>query len=1058
MKPLKSPEELRRLREELAGRPQAEVTIRVCSTGCRALGALEVCAALEAEIDKRRVGDRVRVVRTGCHGLCAGAVVLLIDPEGIFYQGVTPEDAGEIIERTALGGQVIERLCWASEQGQLVPRRDDIPFYKHQERRVLRNCGLVDPRSITDAIAHGAYLSAAEVLTSRDPEEVIAAVLASGLRGRGGAGFPTGRKWQFARQAAGEPKYIICNADEGDPGAFMDRALLEGDPHLVIEGMIIGAYAIAGDGRRGRGGGSDGAAAKGFIYVRAEYPIAIEHTEIALDQARQAGLLGRDILGSGFDFDIEIRKGAGAFVCGEETALMASIEGRRGMPRPRPPFPAVSGLYGKPTNINNVETWANVPRIFELGPEAYASVGTAGSKGTKIFALAGKVKNTGLVEVPMGTTLRQLVYDIGGGIPRGRKFKAAQIGGPSGGCVPAQYLDIPLDYDSVQRIGAIMGSGGLIVMDESNCMVDIARFFTDFVQKESCGKCVPCRIGTKRMLEILSRITAGQGRGEDIDRLVELGEMVREASLCGLGQTAPNPVLSTIRYFRDEYEAHITQRRCPAHACEALVATTCSDACPAHVNVPEYVALIAQGRFAEALEVIRRRNPLPAVCGRACDHPCEAFCRRGDIDQPVAIRSLKRFVADMEQEVREPMLKWRGPRRGKVAVVGAGPAGLTAAYFLALMGREVKVFEASEAIGGILATGIPRYRLPPEALRRDVAYIRKAGVEIQTGRRIESLRELREAGYQAIFLAIGAQVGRRLGIPGEDAEGVHDGLTFLRRCAAGELTTLAGRVAVIGGGNAAIDSARTALRLGAEKVTLLYRRSRDEMPAIPEETEAALAEGVEMRFLLSPVAIEADGNGRVRAVRCQEMALGEADETGRRRPVPKPGSEPVAVQAHHVIVAIGQAAELDRLAREDGLPLSGERVQVHPVSLRIGDSDVFAGGDVVTGPATIIQAIAAGQRAAQAIDRFLGGPGELPPDRGWAAPAPPDEADAELPRQPVEALPPARRAGNFEEVIKCYTVQAARTEARRCLRCDLERPAGPAAQPVGSEEGCRDGR
>ena len=555
MKLLKSTDELQRLQAELASRPQAEVTIRVCSTGCRALGALEVCDALASEIARRGLGDRARVVRTGCHGLCAAAVVVVIDPKGIFYKGVTPEDAGEIVEKTVLGGKAVRRLFW-SAGNRSVSRQRDIPFYKHQARLVLRNCGVVDPQSLEDSLAHGAYSAAGRVLADARPEEVISEVLASGLRGRGGAGFPTGRKWQFARDAAGTPKYVICNADEGDPGAFMDRALLEGDPHLVVEGMIIGAYAIG--------------AAKGFIYVRAEYPIAIEHAEAALDAARSAGLLGENILGSGLDLDKEIRKGAGAFVCGEVTALTASIEGQRGMPRPRPPFPASEGLYGKPTNINNVETWANVPLIVLEGGDRYSAVGTEGSKGTKIFALAGKVNNTGLVEVPMGSTLRQIVFDIGGGIPQGRKFKAAQMGGPSGGCVPARFLDLPIDYDSVQQIGAIMGSGGLIVMDEATCMVDIARFFTDFCQKESCGKCAPCRLGTRQMLDILERICRGEGELPDIDLLETLGETIKEASLCGLGQTAPNPVLSTIRYFRDEYVAHIVEKRCPAKECKGL--------------------------------------------------------------------------------------------------------------------------------------------------------------------------------------------------------------------------------------------------------------------------------------------------------------------------------------------------------------------------------------------------------------------------------------------------------------------------------------------------------
>ena len=565
MKLLTSAADLRKWKKELAAKAGAEVTVRVCSTGCRALGALDVCDALEREVAARNLTDRVRVVRVGCHGLCAGAVAMVIDPKGIFYQGVTPDDAPEIIAQTVLGGEVIKRLCFSRGKRSISQMRS-IPFYKHQDKRVLAGCGVVDPRSLEDAVAHGAYLSASKALAKMSPEQVISEMIDSGLRGRGGAGFPTGRKWQFAKAAEGRTKYVVCNADEGDPGAFMDRALLEGDPHLVIEGMIVGAYAIG--------------AAGGFIYVRAEYPIAIEHTQLALAEAREAGLLGANILSSGFDFDIEIRKGAGAFVCGEETALIASIEGKRGMPRPRPPFPASSGLLGKPTNINNVETWANVPLIIRKGAAHYAAVGTEGSKGTKIFALAGKVNNTGLVEVAMGTTLRQIIFDIGGGIPDGGDFKAAQMGGPSGGCVPAKYLDLPIDYDSVKDIGAIMGSGGLIVMDETTCMIDIARFFTDFCRSESCGKCSPCRLGTKRMLEVLERIGGGQGEMSDIDFLARLGKTIEESSLCGLGQTAPNPVLSTVRHFRQEYLSHISDRRCPAGVCKALLTFTIDpDAC-----------------------------------------------------------------------------------------------------------------------------------------------------------------------------------------------------------------------------------------------------------------------------------------------------------------------------------------------------------------------------------------------------------------------------------------------------------------------------------------------
>ena len=552
--------------------------VTICGgTGCCAFGSAEVQEAFIRELEKQGA-DHVGVKRTGCHGFCEKGPLVVIQPESIFYPNVQIDTVGEIVERTVLGGEIIEEMLYVDPAtGARIERDDEVPFYMKQQRAVFRLNSVLDPIDLDDYIARDGYAAAVKALAEMTPEQVIEEVREAGLRGRGGAGFPTGVKWGFCREAPGDEKVLICNADEGDPGAFMDRSLLEGDPHLVIEGMLIGAYAVG--------------ATKGFIYVRAEYPIAIEHTTIALALARQAGLLGKDILGTGFDFDIEVCKGAGAFVCGEETALIASIEGRRGMPRPRPPFPVAAGLYGKPTVINNVETWANVPRVIEMGAGEYAQIGTDGSHGTKIFALAGKVNNTGLVEVPMGATLRQIVFEIGGGIPRGREFKAAQMGGPSGGCVPAQYLDRPIDYDSIKEIGAIMGSGGLIVMDETTCMVDIARFFTDFVQKESCGACVPCRVGTKRMLEILIRICDGRGELEDIDRLVRLGEMIKEASLCGLGQTAPNPVLSTLTYFRDEYVAHVVDRKCRAGVCKALSTFTidqdtcvacgqCVKACP----------------------------------------------------------------------------------------------------------------------------------------------------------------------------------------------------------------------------------------------------------------------------------------------------------------------------------------------------------------------------------------------------------------------------------------------------------------------------------------------
>ena len=516
-----------------------KVKVYICMTGCRALGAEEVYGEFKRQLDEQNLKDKVEIIETGCQGLCARAPVITIDPPGVFYGRVTVEIVPEIISSTIVNDQVINKLCYV-EAGKRIPYLKDIPFYSKQKKVVLRNCGIIDPNNIEQYIARKGYESIAKALFNFTPEDIINEVKDSGLRGRGGAGFPTGTKWEFCRKAKGDIKYIICNADEGDPGAFMDRAVLEGDPHAVIEGMLVAAFAIG--------------SGKGFIYVRAEYPIAINHLERAIAQARQLNLLGDNILGSGFNFDLEIKKGAGAFVCGEETALIASIEGKRGMPRPRPPFPANSGLWGKPTNINNVETLANIPIIILNGSESYKQFGTKNGTGTKIFALAGKVKNTGLVEVPMGTTLREIIFDIGGGIPGRRQFKAAQMGGPSGGCVPAEHLDLPIDYETVKEVGAIMGSGGLIVMDSDTSMVEIAKYFMDFCHDESCGKCVPCRIGTKRMLETLTKINGGNGLKDDIEDLKEMAYVTQTASLCGLGQTAPNPVLSTIRYFMNEYE------------------------------------------------------------------------------------------------------------------------------------------------------------------------------------------------------------------------------------------------------------------------------------------------------------------------------------------------------------------------------------------------------------------------------------------------------------------------------------------------------------------------
>ncbi len=538
--------------------------VLICGgTGCTSSGSQKIQDTLAAELKANGLEEEVAIVRTGCFGLCENGPVMIVYPEGSFYSRVTPEDVKEIVSEHLLKGRIVQRLLYKDSvdaESNTIKSLDNTPFYKKQKRVALRNCGIINPEIIDEYIAYDGYQALGKVLTEMTPDDVINTLKASGLRGRGGAGFPTGVKWSFAAVQPGPEKYVCCNADEGDPGAFMDRSVLEGDPHVVIEAMIIAGYAIG--------------AHQGYIYVRAEYPIAVKRLKIAIGQAKEYGLLGKDILGSGFDFDLDIRLGAGAFVCGEETALMTSIEGKRGEPRPRPPFPAIKGLFGKPTILNNVETYANIPQIILKGPEWFASMGTEKSKGTKVFALGGKVKNTGLVEIPMGTTLREIVEEIGGGIPNGKKFKAAQTGGPSGGCIPAEHFDIPIDYDNLISIGSMMGSGGLIVMDEDNCMVDIAKFFLEFTVDESCGKCTPCRIGTKRMYEILDKITKGQGTLEDLDKLEELAKYIKANSLCGLGQTAPNPVLSTLRYFRDEYIAHVVDKRCPAGVCKNLLSFT----------------------------------------------------------------------------------------------------------------------------------------------------------------------------------------------------------------------------------------------------------------------------------------------------------------------------------------------------------------------------------------------------------------------------------------------------------------------------------------------------
>jgi len=1020
----------------LAAGGGTKTCVAVCDgPGCHAAGSRDVGAALREAVQRRKLLDKVDVRLTGCLGFCECGPVVLIRPDGVFYRAVSPSDADDILSSITDAGKPVERLLYEhAESGRKLVLQDEIPFYKNQERRLLEANASVRPGEIDDYIAIGGYSALAKALMEMTPEEVIGQVTDAQLRGRGGAGFPTGLKWGFCRKSPGDEKYVICNADEGDPGAYMDRAILEGNPHSVIAGMLIGGYAIG--------------AGKGIMYVRAEYPLAVANARTAIKQAEQYGLAGKDILGSGFDFELSIVTGAGAFVCGEETALIASLQDQVGEPRPRPPFPAQRGVWDKPTNINNVETWANVPLIIDRGADWFASVGAEKSKGTKVFSLVGKVQNTGLVEVPMGMTLRELVFDIGGGALPGRKIKAVQTGGPSGGCIPAHLLDLPVDYDSLTQAGSIMGSGGLIVMDDKTCMVDLAKYFLTFLKDESCGKCVPCREGVPRMLEILTDISEGQGKESDLALLEELGQMVKNTSLCGLGQTAANPVLSSLRYFREEYEAHIKYKRCAAAVCRKLISSPCQHVCPLNTDVPAYVALTAKGEYIEAANVIAKTNPLPNVCARVCHYPCESACASGEGGDPLAIKALKRFAMDYATEAGQypPDEKPAAARSERVAIVGSGPAGLTAAFYLAKQGYQVTIFEAKDRAGGALATAIPEYRLPGDVLGRDLRRITNMGVRIRTNTRVGadvSLRKL-SAEFDAVFLAVGAEQNLKLRIPGEDAEGVLDPLTFLQRVKLGDRASPGDDVVVIGGGNVAVDAARTALRLGCNRVRILYRRTRQEMPADPAEVEECLREGVSIQYLVSPVGIVVD-NGRVQGIKCSHMRLGGMDSSGRRRPVPIEGQDFV-VRADTVIPAIGQRPEVDFLLR--GLQeIVSDRglIRADTDTCFTGKPGIFAGGDAVSGPATMVGAMAAGKWAAQSIHQYITGRAVI---REYHATRPSINVEPialtdreldqilEQTRPEMRQLPCTARRNNFAEVELGLDEPAAVNEAKRCLRCD----------------------
>ncbi len=1061
-KTIKNVEEIARIKTQMASRMALRdwygkdshagniFDIMLCmGTSCISSGAAKLKQALIDEIGKHGLQEKVKVsenacsgqhggasfernradvVETGCNGFCAAGPIMVIYPGGYFYQKVAPEDAKEIIESHIVNGTPVERLMYRDKDDDAaVPFYREIPFFAKQKLKVLKNKGRIAAESIDEYIGCDGYAALAKALTQMTPAEIVAEVRASGLRGGGGAGFSTGLKWELCSKAKGDGKFIVCNADEGDPGAFMDRSLIESDPHAVLEGMMIGARAIGAD--------------TGYIYCRAEYPLALKRLEIAIRDCRERGLLGKNILGTDFCFDLFVAQGSGAFVCGEETALLHSIEGKRGEPSPRPPFPVVKGLWGKPTVLNNVETFGNIPMIIRDGAAEFRTVGTEKSPGTKIFALTGNLNHIGLIEVPIGTSLGEIIYDIGGGIPNGKEYKSAQIGGPSGGCIPKQHLSVPVDYETLTELGAIMGSGGLVVMDDNACMVDVARFFLEFTQDEACGKCAPGRIGTKRLLEMLERICCGKGEEGDIEKLISLGEMLKKTALCGLCKTAANPVLSTIRYFRDEYEEHIREKRCPVGVCAGLVRAPCQSACPAGVDVPGFVSLVAEKRYAEALRLHRDKNPFAAACARVCYHTCESCCRRASLDEPLSIRGIKRFMVEQEVTIQVPEVR-ENPENAKrkIAIVGAGPAGLSCAFFLARLGYKPKVFEAEPRPGGMLVQAIPAYRLPREDLAREIRMIEHMGTDIETGKKLGrdfTLKQLKDEGYEAIFVAIGASASIKLGLTGEDLDGVTQALTFLKQYNVKGSVPVGDKVVVVGGGNAAVDAARTALRLGAQEVTLIYRRTREQMPAYEEEVEEAENEGIKMLMLTSPFEITGS-DGKVTGIKCRKMRLGEFDRTGRRR-ADDSGENDFVIEADQIIAAVSQASEANDYVKDVNLTLnSSNYIKADPLTGQTSEKGIFAGGDVVTGPWSVIEATSSGEKAAVGIDTYLTGEDHAfwRQDKTTDVYFDPDAEPAPYPREKQPLIAVERRRNNFNEVEQPWSEAVALRQAKRCLRCD----------------------
>ena len=1021
--------------------PRLAVGMGTCGRGNGAEGLYHAfLQAIESS------GANLVLAPVGCFGACFQEPLVNVRLPGsplVILRRVQANDATRVLHDIANGNLSPDLIYCKIEEwdhitghvryGQAypeVPLWSDVPFFKGQKKIVLRNCGLINPDDIEEYIAVGGYQALYKVLIDANPAGVIEQIKASKLRGRGGAGYSTGSKWEFLAKAKEEPKYIICNADEGDPGAYMNRNEIESDPHSLLEGMIIGAYVMG--------------ATEGIIYVRAEYPLAVHRLNRAIEQAREYGLLGENILGRGFKFDIELVEGAGAFVCGEETALIASLEGEAGRPRPRPPFPAQKGLWGKPTNINNVETWYNIAPIVTRGPAWFTETGSSKSSGTKVFSLVGKVKNTGLVEMPLGTSLKTFIYDIGEGAVGEGQVKAVQTGGPSGGCIPHDMFDTAVDYENLQQLGSIMGSGGMVVMDEDNCMVDVARYFIEFTHSESCGKCIPCRVGLNKCLRILNRVTEGAGTAHHLEILDELSHYIRDCSLCGLGQTAPNPVLTTLRHFRNEFEDHILARRCQAGVCEELALSPCENSCPLHMNIPRFLQLYKENRLEDAFLSVILDNPLPASTGRVCQHPCDTRCRRQTLDQAVNMREVHRFIADsvFDSDKYEPMAQVIVARKfeptgRKVAIVGAGPAGLTAAFYLAMLGHDVTVYDSKSEAGGMLRFALPEYRLPKGILRREIELIERLGVKFTFNTRVGvdlALNDL-DDHFDMVFLSIGTWKESWVYQSGTELKGVYPALNFLEAVAAGQEVNLGRRVAIIGGGNAAIDSARTSLRKGCD-VTVFYRREYKDMPAIDEETQAAKEEGAKFVFLAAPHRVIGDAKSNVKAIEIVKTRLGEYDSSGRRKPIAT--NEVQRFECDSVIFAVGETVDLD-FARASGLVLKENgTIEVNRFTHETSRPRFYAGGDLVTGASNVSNAMASGKQAARSIDLQL-----METDR-WNSLYPEMEYEQAPPEEPSSnrrhtghALAASARVRSQDEVVTGLSHEEALDESCRCLRCDV---------------------